>query len=418
MPQYFHKKFGNGTLIQEADSTFILRFPHGIEECPKSEIEVHLSVEDKLNTTSFDEFDPCILRTQAALIQSINDSWGIFSKSNVDLLPHQLWVCNRVIKKWPFRYLIADDVGLGKTIEAGLILWPLIASGKVNRLLILTPAPLVEQWQERLRKMFDIRLTKYTPNQDTEKSGFWEGRRLFVVASMPALTQVNEKLRKERQDRLLGSEKWDLIIVDEAHHMNADERQGKTLGFQLMEKIEEANKVDSCLFFTGTPHRGKNYGFWALMRLVNPDVFSEKKGDTAQYEQLSHYFIRNNKQNVTDMKGEKLFKELRQHPGTFDYTPAEEEFYNKMSEFILEGKAYAVTQDARICQQIILVLITLQKIASSSIYAVKAAFKTRLKKFETTIKTKENELQMLEKDFLPDELESIFEDEDEKDELR
>lgn len=418
MAQYYHKKFGTGTLIQDTGSTFILRFSHTIEECPKSEIEVRLSTDEKINQNHYDYFVPCVLHTQAALIQSINDSWGVFSKSSVDLLPHQVWVCNRVIQKWPFRYLIADDVGLGKTIEAGLILWPLIASGKIKRLLILTPAPLVEQWRERLLTMFDIRLIKYTKEQDTDKSGFWDSSLLYVVASMPTLTQVSPSLREERQNRLLESDKWDLVIVDEAHHMNADERQGKTLGFELLEKLENANKVDSCLFFTGTPHRGKDYGFWALMRLVNPDVFSEKKGNTEQYEHLGDYFIRNNKQNVTDMKGNKLFKELRQHPGTFDYTPIEEEFYNKMSAFILEGKAYAITQDAKICQQIMLVLIALQKIASSSIYAVKAAFKTRLKKFETRINIQKNTLQQLENDLLPDELESLIEDEKGKDELR
>ena len=418
MAQYYHKEFGIGSLIQESSSTYIIRFANGkIEECPKSEVNVSFSAEDKLKLNEYDNFDSCLLHTQAALIQSINDSWGVFSKSNVDLLPHQLWVCNKVIQKWPFRYLIADDVGLGKTVEAGLILWPLISSGKVRRMLILTPAPLVDQWQYRMRKMFDIRLSKYTKEQDGPKSDFWNSHNL-VVASMPSLSQVEENLRKERQQRLLESDKWDLIVVDEAHHMYADKKQGETLGFQLLEKIEDANKVDSCLFFTGTPHRGKDYGFWALMRLVNPNVFSEDKGNDIQYEQLSKYFIRNNKQNVTDMNGEKLFKELKQHPGTFEYTPQESEFYQKMTEFIMEGKAYASLQSASVSQQIMLVLISLQKIASSSIYAVKYAFKTRLSRFEKDIKKAEENPEQFEKEFLPDEIESLIDDEDEKKHLR
>jgi SNF2 family DNA or RNA helicase len=97
------------------------------------------------------------LKAQAAAIRSLNDAWGVFSRSRIDLLPHQLWVCYRALQQWPIRLLIADDVGLGKTIEAGLILWPLLSSGKVRRLLILTPASLVEQWQYRLRTLFDIR---------------------------------------------------------------------------------------------------------------------------------------------------------------------------------------------------------------------------------------------------------------------
>ena len=78
-----------------------------------------------------------LLRAQALAIGSVNDQWGVFSRSRVQLLPHQLWVCRKVSQGWPFRWLIADDVGLGKTIECGLVLMPLIASGRVRRLLIL-----------------------------------------------------------------------------------------------------------------------------------------------------------------------------------------------------------------------------------------------------------------------------------------
>lgn len=390
MKQVFHKKFGLGTVLAKEEKTAVIRFNHGIEECPLSEIEERLTVEDKLESNQFEDFDYCQLRTQAALIESINDSWGVFSKSNVDLLPHQLWVCNKVIQKWPFHYLIADDVGLGKTVEAGLILWPLIASGKVNRLLILTPAPLAEQWQVRMRKMFDIRLARYSKEQDTKNSDFWNSNK-YVVASMPSLSQVREELREERQNRMLEADKWDLIVVDEAHHMYADEKQGETLGFQLLEKLEDANKVDSCLFFTGTPHRGKDYGFWALMRLINPDIFSEDKGNTEQYKQLKNYFIRNNKQCVMNMNGEKLFKDLNQRPMTFTYSPEETEFYKKMSEFIQEGRAYSMDLSGALRQQVQLVLISLQKIASSSIAAIRSALQTRLSKFEANFKNLEEE---------------------------
>ena len=92
-----------------------------------------------------------ITRAQAAAIESVNDAWGVLSTSRIALLPHQLWVCRRVLETWPTRWLVADDVGLGKTIEAGLVFWPLIAKGTVRRLLIICPASLVEQWNQRLR---------------------------------------------------------------------------------------------------------------------------------------------------------------------------------------------------------------------------------------------------------------------------
>ncbi|MEY6434180.1 SNF2-related protein [Thioalkalicoccus limnaeus] len=163
------------------------------------------------------------------------------------------------------RLLIADDVGLSKTIEAGLILWPLLSSGKVRRLLILTPASLVEQWQYRLRTLFDIRLSMYRPEVDTPRADFWSTHNQ-VVASLPTLRSD----RKGRHDRILDAQPWDMLIVDEAHHLNADVETGKTQGYRFVERLVTEDRVQSCLFFTGTPHRGKPYGFWSLMRLLRP----------------------------------------------------------------------------------------------------------------------------------------------------
>src|SRR4029079_4957618 len=114
-------------------------------------------------------------------IRSVNDQWGVFSLSRISLLPHQPWVCRKVLEQWPAHWLIADDVGLGKTIEAGLILWPLLSRGTVQRLLVLCPASLVEQWQLRLKDMFDIRLARYLPDLDTSRSDFWNNQ-TYVVA--------------------------------------------------------------------------------------------------------------------------------------------------------------------------------------------------------------------------------------------
>jgi SNF2 family DNA or RNA helicase len=272
--------------------------------------------------------------------------------------------------------MIADDVGLGKTIEAGLILWPLLDSKRAQRILILTPASLAEQWQERLREMFDIRFSIYTNDADTDSSDFWNTHDRVVarISTVQMETKNNKRI-----ERVLSSKQWDLVIVDEAHHLNAEEYSGKTLSYQLLEKMEGHNLINSLLFFTGTPHRGKDYGFWSLMKLLNPGVFGPSKDINEQFKQLSNYFIRNNKQHVTDMNGNRLFTDIIQHAGTFTYTQEEENFYNKLTEFIANGKAYANTKDGRAQTRVILVLIALQKIASSSVAAVKSALTTRLK---------------------------------------
>ena len=370
--QVQHTKFGLGTVLVDNGATQIVRFEHGIEEVPLSELEIRLSVRGALEQHEYKSSLKTVLRTQSAAIQSVNDSWGIFSRSRIKLLPHQLWTCHETLKDWPIRKLIADDVGLGKTIEAGLILWPLIASKKVVRLLILTPAPLVEQWQQRMREMFDIRLSIYKPELEKGKADFWNTHSQ-VVASLPTLRAD----KNNRHDQLLESEDWDLVLVDEAHHLHATEMTGKTLGFKLLEKLLENQKITSLLLFTGTPHRGKPYGFWSLMSLLDSETFGPQKKDAAQLPYLSKYLIRNYKQKVVDMEGKLLFKPIQQFPETYEYTKAESEFYTMMTSFIQAGHAYASSLSSQGRGQVTLVLIALQKLASSSVAAVRNALITR-----------------------------------------
>ena len=371
-----HQKFGAGTVRMVDEHTLIIRFDHGVEECLNADVTLIKAVEQAINDLNFDPPAEVVVRCQAAAIQSVNDNWGVFSKSLIKLLPHQLWVCHRVLRQWPTNYLVADDVGLGKTIEAGLILWPLLSKGLVKRLLILAPAGLVEQWQYRLRQMFDIRLTIYSPELDKPKSDYWNTHTL-VIASLPTLRKdVNG-----RHDRILQAQDWDLLMVDEAHHLNALETQGATLGYRFVQRLIENGKFKSKIFFTGTPHRGKSYGFLALMKLVRPDLFDPEKPAKPQLPFLKNALIRNNKQSVTDMEGEKLFKPVTVYQETYSYSVEEAFFYEQLTEFILTGQAYASGLDNSNNQRaVMLVLISLQKLASSSIAAIKRAILNRLNK--------------------------------------
>ena len=368
-----HGRFGLGTIQVTTDSTAIVRFENGIEEVLISELEPVRTISEAISEQVWASPLHVLCLGLASSIVSVNDTWGLFSRSRITLLPHQLWVCRKVISNWPARWLIADDVGLGKTVEAGLILWPLLSRARVKRLLIICPSSLVEQWQYRLRTMFDIRLVKYTVESDTSKSDFWNSNNA-VVASMQTLRADN----KNRHKRMLESEAWDLIIVDEAHHLNADESRGPTLGYQLLHKLEINGKVVSMLFFTGTPHRGKDYGFLALLKLLRADLFNPKEPMHNQLRHLSSTVIRNNKQNVTDLSGKKLFKPQIVIPKTFGYTEEETSFYELLTEFIISGKTYASCLDQSNQRLVMLVLICMQKLASSSIAAIKRALENRL----------------------------------------
>jgi len=190
----YHARFGLGEVEIDRGATVLIRFGTQYQSCEPSTLEPRQSPRDAISALAWSEPIEVISKAQAAAITSLNDSWGVFSRSRIALLPHQLWVCHRVLRRWPIRWLIADDVGLGKTIEAGLILWPLLSKRIVERLLVLCPAKLVDQWQERLREMFDIRLYRYLPELDTPRSDFFNTHQQ-VVASLHTL----------RTDRMAGT---------------------------------------------------------------------------------------------------------------------------------------------------------------------------------------------------------------------
>lgn len=372
--QVQHHVYGLGIVLIEEEKTVVVRFQHGIEECIKGDLKKIKSVRQMIEQELWQAPWEVIARIQAYAIQSANDSWGVFSLSRVALLPHQLWVCQRVVSTWPTCWMVADDVGLGKTIEGGLIISSLYARNVVKRVLIVAPASLVSQWQNRLRTMFDLRFADYLSQGDTPSSDFWDTHNL-VVASMETLRLDHN----DRHNRLLESQPWDLLMVDEAHHLNSDEQTGPTLGYRLINRLVSEKHVTSTVLFTGTPHRGKNFNFLSLMKLLDPSI-DPKYSLKSQLPKLPSVMIRNNKQNVTDLKGERLFKPPLTISETYSYSQEEETFYNKLTEFILTGKAYASTLSLTEGQVVVLVLITMQKLASSSVTAILRAVKGRLSK--------------------------------------
>ena len=169
------------------------------------------------------------------------------------------------------------------------------------------------------------------------------------------------------------------MIVDEAHHLSVDERNGETLAYSLVSELQLRQKIGSLLFFTGTPHRGKDFGFFGLMQLVRPDLFRPDGDKSEQLSHLSDVMIRTNKAAATDLQGARLFKPVRVHNREYAYSDAESHFYRTLSEFILDGRAYAGRLDGRAQTARILVMITLQKLAASSIAAIRSALQKRRK---------------------------------------
>ncbi|WP_045217251.1 DEAD/DEAH box helicase [Desulfonatronovibrio magnus] len=372
-----HPRHGRGRVLMDDDESVIVQFDHGIEGCLSNDLTPVKELEESARSRMYDPGVNVVTKILGNCITSVNDAWGVFSRSKINLLPHQLWVCKKVLEAWPTRWMVADDVGLGKTIEAGLILTPLLSSGRVRRLLILTPASLVGQWQERLREMFDIRMSMYSPQSDTDKSDYWNTHDK-VIASAHTL----RKDRNGRWERLLASKPWDMVMIDEAHHMNVDENHGNTLAYELAHRMQKRSLIQSMVMFTGTPHRGKDYGFLSLLKLLKPDDFDPDEPLEDQVQKLRTVMIRNNKHKVTDMKGQTLFTPVKSVQETYSYSPEESYFYDKMTQFITDGKAYAAGFDQQRQRMAILILITMQKLASSSVAAVRKALSNRLNKLK------------------------------------
>lgn len=368
-----HRVFGQCTVVSIVHSTqtVIIRRSdiNRIEECFLSD----LTLVDSVSSSDWNSLQETILRIQSALITSINSTWGIFSQTLIQLLPHQLWVCNQTLKRWPTRMMIADDVGLGKTMEAGIILLAAIQSAKAKRVLILAPAGLTDQWQRRLNDAFNLKFNIYRSDQRRNSTNYWQINN-FVIASMQTVRMGTNGI----VDDLLEADPWDFVFVDEAHHIGVS-KQGQTLGYQMFKKLDENNKIESALFFTATPHQGISENFWGLMELLNPAEFSLRRPLTERNDALCEYMIRNSKAQVVDMEGNLLFHKVTQYPHIFQYTEAEALFYNTMTEFISSGYAYANSQDDQLNKQITLVLIALQKIASSSISAITHALAGRIR---------------------------------------
>lgn len=368
-------RFGPGKVEADKGATVLVRFLHGFEECRKEDLERVASIEDSLGRAEWDSALDVVLKCQAAAIRSVHEGWGVFARSRIQLLPHQLWVCRRVLERWPARWIVADDVGLGKTIEAGLVLMALLSSRRIQRVLVLCPASLVEQWVVRLRTMFDLRFAPYTAEADTPKSDFW-GTHNQVVASLETMRLD----QKDRWNRVLEGPPFDLLIVDEAHRLSDNEDKGPSLGYRLVDELESKGRIDAMLFFTGTPHRGKDYGFLSLLRLLHRDRFDPERPLHQQLELLAEVMIRNNKSAVTDLLGNRLFTALHVDQRTYSYSPEEERFYDTLTGFIETGLAYATTLSRVHGQAVGLVLVAMQKLASSSVAAIRKALRGRLEK--------------------------------------
>jgi hypothetical protein len=202
--------------------------------------------------------------------------------------PHQIKILRRVAANFPKSFLIADEVGLGKTIETGLILRYLLVSQKVKRVLILAPASIQPQWHEELREKFNLHFWSYSkgelknPYGERSQSGeenIWNSQNLILASS-------HLVRRSDRTKELLDAQPWDLVILDEAHHarrqspQNRKETPNRLL--QLMQQLKEKSR--SLLLLSATPMQIDAIEVFDLLQLLG------LRGHWSYGENFCNYF--------------------------------------------------------------------------------------------------------------------------------
>ena len=201
-----------------------------------------------------------------------------FSGPRIDLIPHQLYIANEVASRHAPRVLLADEVGLGKTIEAGLILHRLLLNGRVERALILVPDSLTHQWLVELLRRFSLNVTLL----DETQSQAYGSYNPFESAQLVLASQGWLFANPQRQEQALASQ-FDLLIVDEAHHLDWSE-EGSGPGYRCVEQLSAV--IPGLLLLTATPEQMGIKSHFARLRLLD----SERYHDLERFKaEESHY---------------------------------------------------------------------------------------------------------------------------------
>ena len=233
----------------------------------------------------------------------------------VRIEPYQLVPLMRALELPRPRLLLADGVGLGKTIEAGLIACELIARRRAHRVLVITPAgPLLTQWAQELRQRFGLRFIAIT-----DAASLQEQRRRLELGGNPfdAIALCLTSLDFAKQERVLEElerSAWDLAIIDEAHHCvgaaDGTDRED-TQRRRLAEVI--ARRSDGLLLLTATPHDGYDPHFASLIELLDPSLVDGRGGLAG--DAYRRHVVRRLKSHIRDpATGVPLFRERRVFP--------------------------------------------------------------------------------------------------------
>lgn len=272
------------------------------------------------------------------------------------------------------RLLIADDVGLGKTIEAGIVYRELARRRRAHRVLIVTPAGICTQWRQELLEKFGIEFEIF------DRDAVEQRRRELEIGTNPwtVTRRVIVSLDFAKLDgafRELSGTQWDLAIVDEAHHVAQGDDEEKTLNRRFAEWL--ADKTDSLLLLSATPHDGSDASFASLLRLCDP--VAAPPGLALDYARFGRYVVRRLKGAVTNSDGSPKF--IPRDPVrsiAITLTPLERRLHEAVHDEVRRLREAAVAAKSPLERTMLDFLGTiLRKRAASSRAALRATLQTR-----------------------------------------
>ncbi|MGR5093328.1 RNA polymerase-associated protein RapA [Vibrio maritimus] len=239
--------------------------------------------QDKLFAGQIDRMDNFVLRYRALSNQYEQHKSPMrgLCGMRAGLIPHQLFIAHEVGRRFAPRVLLADEVGLGKTIEAGMIIHQQVLSGRAQRILIVVPETLQHQWLVEMMRRFNLHFSIFDEERCIE--AYAESDNPFdtqqlVLCSLDFL----RKSRKRFEQALEGE--WDLLVVDEAHHLEWSQEQ-PSRQYQVVEALAE--KTPGVLLLTATPEQLGRESHFARLRLLDADRFFDYEAFVKEEDQYA-----------------------------------------------------------------------------------------------------------------------------------
>lgn len=322
--------------------------------------------------SSADHFD---VRTQAEQLRLAHSKGQLLSLKNslVRLEPYQLACVNKVMQQLRQRALIADDVGLGKTIEAGLILKELDARDQADRILFVVPAHLQNKWIKEMKQFFGIRLiqadrtwVKGEKRRLGEDTNIWKQSSLRIITSMAFL-------RRSEFTDVLDDAFWDVAVIDEAHKASKKRSKSTSLTTKRIDQI--SSNSNSLLLLSATPHNGKEISFRSLIEFVDPLRVAKEQELTR--DSIDDLMVRRGKDTILDDEGYRVFPKREVKTVEVSMTEREKEFDDQVRTYVRE-----IYNRSDILNKPVVgfAMARMQKRLVSSLGAIRSTLKKRLSK--------------------------------------